>query len=106
MCSRSRKMPRRHREVHLHQQLRHRRAQARPHRHRGRLIVDEGLTAYVRSRVQAEDIVLEYAVEHGLPAVAMCVSTTYGGGDWGQTPHGAIIAGAAFGKMPFVMDKI
>ena len=27
-------------------------------------------------------------------------------GDWGQTPHGAIIAGAAFGKMPFVMDKI
>jgi dihydroflavonol-4-reductase len=36
----------------------------------------------------------------------MCVSTTYGGGDWGRTPHGAIIAGAAFGKLPFVMRGI
>src|SRR4029079_6593101 len=65
-----------------------------------------GLTPYVRSRVQAENIVLAYAKEHGLPAVAMCVSTTYGTGDWGRTPHGAIIAGAAFGKLPFVMSGI
>lgn len=65
-----------------------------------------GLTPYVRSRVQAEELVLRYAREHGLPAIAMCVSTTYGGGDWGRTPHGAIIAGAAFGKLPFVMDRI
>ena len=65
-----------------------------------------GLTPYVRSRVQAENIVLAYAKEHGLPAVAMCVSTTYGAGDWGRTPHGAIIAGAAFGKLPFVMSGI
>ncbi|MGE2722375.1 NAD-dependent epimerase/dehydratase family protein [Mycolicibacterium celeriflavum] len=70
------------------------------------VIVDKGLTPYVRSRVQAEEIVLRYAREHGLPAVAMCVSTTYGGGDWGRTPHGAIIAGAAFGKLPFVMGGI
>ncbi len=65
-----------------------------------------GLTPYVRSRVQAEEIVLQYAKEKGLPAIAMCVSTTYGAGDWGGTPHGAIIAGTAFGKLPFVMDKI
>jgi dihydroflavonol-4-reductase len=70
------------------------------------IIVDRGLTPYVRSRVQAEDIVLKYAKEQGLPAVAMCVSTTYGSGDWGRTPHGAIIAGAAFGKLPFVMGGI
>ena len=70
------------------------------------IIVDRGLTPYVRSRVQAENIVLKYAKEHGLPAVAMCVSTTYGSGDWGRTPHGAIIAGAAFGKLPFVMGGI
>jgi dihydroflavonol-4-reductase len=70
------------------------------------LIVDRGLTPYVRSRVQAENIVLQYAKEHGLPAVAMCVSTTYGSGDWGRTPHGAIIAGAAFAKLPFVMGGI
>ncbi len=65
-----------------------------------------GLTPYVRSRAQAEDLVLRYAREHGLPAIAMCVSTTYGAGDWGRTPHGAIIAGAAFGKLPFVMKGI
>jgi len=70
------------------------------------VIVDRGLTPYVRSRVQAEKIVLRHANEHGLPAVAMCVSTTYGSGDWGRTPHGAIIAGAAFGKLPFVMSGI
>ena len=70
------------------------------------VISDRGLTPYVRSRVQAEELVLRYAREHGLPAVAMCVSTTYGAGDWGRTPHGAIIAGAAFGKLPFVMSGI
>lgn len=81
-------------------------------RRRGRVateadaIEDRGLTPYVRSRVQAENLVLEYARTRGLPAVAMCVSTTYGAGDWGRTPHGAIIAGAAFGKLPFVLGGI
>ena len=64
------------------------------------------LTPYVQSRVQAEDLVLQYAAEHGLPAIAMCVSTTYGDGDWGRTPHGAFIAGAVFGKLPFLMNGI
>jgi dihydroflavonol-4-reductase len=64
------------------------------------------LTPYVRSRVQAEDLVLHYASEKNLPAVAMCVSTTYGDGDWGRTPHGAFIAGAVFGKLPFSMNGI
>jgi dihydroflavonol-4-reductase len=70
------------------------------------IISDRGITPYVRSRVQAEELVLRYAREKGLPAIAMCVSTTYGSGDWGRTPHGAIIAGAAFGKLPFVMSGI
>ena len=70
------------------------------------IVVDRGLTPYVRSRVQAEQLVLQYAREQSLPAVAMGVSTTYGSGDWGRTPHGAIIAGAAFGKLPFVMSGI
>lgn len=77
-------------------------------RRRGRVAteadqVDEtGLTDYVRSRVLAERMVL--AAE--LPAVAMCVSTTYGAGDWGRTPHGAVIAGAALGKLPFVLGGV
>ncbi|HET9876526.1 MAG TPA: NAD-dependent epimerase/dehydratase family protein [Mycobacterium sp.] len=81
-------------------------------RRRGRLATEadqirrRGLTPYVRSRVQAEELVFRHAAEFGLPAVAMCVSTTYGGGDWGRTPHGAFIAGAVFGKLPFVMRDI
>jgi nucleoside-diphosphate-sugar epimerase len=70
------------------------------------VIDPRGLTPYVQSRVQAEDLVMRYVAEAGLPAVAMCVSTTYGGGDWGRTPHGAFIAGAVFGKLPFQMDGI
>jgi dihydroflavonol-4-reductase len=70
------------------------------------VISNRGLTPYVRSRVQAENLVMQYAYDQGLPAVAMCVSTTYGSGDWGRTPHGAIIAGAAYGKLPFVMKDI
>ena len=70
------------------------------------IVVERRLTPYVRSRVQAEKLVMDYARDHGLPAVAMCVSTTYGSGDWGRTPHGAIIAGAALGKMPFVLRGI
>ncbi len=61
---------------------------------------------YVRTRVLAERMVLDRAREGALPAVAMCVATTYGPGDWGRTPHGAIIAAAAFGKLPFVLDRI
>jgi nucleoside-diphosphate-sugar epimerase len=70
------------------------------------LIDRRRLTPYVESRVQAEDTVLRYAAEAGLPAVAMCVSTTYGSGDWGRTPHGAFIVGAVFGKLPFLMNGI
>jgi len=82
-------------------------------RKRGRVATEEhvidrldSVTPYVRSRVQAENLVMQYVRDRGLPAVAMCVSTTYGAGDWGRTPHGAIIAGAAFGKMPFVMSGV
>ncbi len=64
------------------------------------------VTPYVQSRVQAEDLVMRYAADYGVPAVAMCVSTTYGSGDWGRTPHGAFIAGAVFEKLPFLMSGI
>lgn len=59
---------------------------------------------YVRTRVIAEDLVLRYATERGLPAVAMCVSTTYGSRDWQPTPQGAMISGAVHGKMPFYIQ--
>lgn len=56
---------------------------------------------YVRTRVAAEDLVLRYSRERGLPGVAMCVANTYGPGDWLPTPHGGFVADAARGRMPF-----
>jgi dihydroflavonol-4-reductase len=62
--------------------------------------------AYIRSRVQAENLVLQYVHERGLPAVALCISNTYGPRDWQPTPHGALVAAAAAGRMPFYVRGI
>jgi dihydroflavonol-4-reductase len=56
--------------------------------------------AYIESRIQAEDLVLRYHREQGLPAVVLNVGTTYGPGDHGSTPHGALVRAAALGRMP------
>ena len=45
-------------------------------------------------------------VFEGLPAVAMCVAMTYGAGDWQPTPHSAILAAAAAGRMPFYINNL
>ncbi|OHV65019.1 NAD-dependent dehydratase [Pseudofrankia sp. BMG5.36] len=54
---------------------------------------------YIQARVAAEDLVLSYQRERGLPAIVMCVSTTYGAPDFGS-PHGRMVSDAAHGKMP------
>ena len=56
---------------------------------------------YVLCRTQAEDMVLEYSRERGLPAVSLNVGITYGPNDLQPTPHGAVIAAVIKGKMPF-----
>ena len=43
---------------------------------------------YIEARVAGENLVLSYARDKGLPAVAMCISTTYGPGDWAPTRTG------------------
>ena len=58
---------------------------------------------YIKARVDAENLVLRYAREAGLPAVALCISTTYGPGDWQPTPHGSLIAQVAAGRFPFYL---
>lgn len=64
---------------------------------------DEG-GAYIRSRVAAENLVMQYARDKVLPAVALCISTTYGPRDWQPTPHGSLIARVAAGRFPFYFD--
>lgn len=56
---------------------------------------------YVESRVAAENLVMHYARQKGLPAVALCISTTYGPDDWQPTPHGSLLALVAAGRFPF-----
>jgi dihydroflavonol-4-reductase len=60
--------------------------------------------AYIEARVAAEEMVLSYAHDKGLPAVAMCISTTYGPGDWAPTPHGLMLSLVANGRFPFYFD--
>ena len=54
---------------------------------------------------EAENLVLSYARDRGLPAVAMCVDT-YGPGDFGPTPHGMFVAAAAPGELPFYVKAV
>lgn len=60
---------------------------------------------YIESRRQAEDLVLDYARNRGLPAVAMCVSSPYGPRDW-QPSQGQMIKAAALGKMPMYVKGV
>jgi nucleoside-diphosphate-sugar epimerase len=61
--------------------------------------------AYIRSRCQAESMVLRYAREHGVPSVAMCVSNPYGPGDW-QPRQGLLVKYAALGKVPVYLRGV
>jgi dihydroflavonol-4-reductase len=54
---------------------------------------------YIRSRLDAENLVLRYHAEHGLDAVVPCPSTTFGAPDYGPVAHGVLIKAAA-GKVP------
>ena len=50
-----------------------------------------------------ENLLLSYARDKGLSAVAMCISTTYGPGDWAPTPHGSLLALVANGSSRFIL---
>jgi dihydroflavonol-4-reductase len=56
---------------------------------------------YIRSRLDAENLVLRYHREHGLNAVVLCPSTTFGAPDYGPVAHGRLIKAVAQGKVPF-----
>lgn len=52
---------------------------------------------YTRSRLQAEQLLMSYVQERGLPGVAMCVANTYGPGAV-QAPHSEALGRAATGR--------
>lgn len=58
---------------------------------------------YVRLRVEAENLFLDYC-KKGLPGVACNVAMTFGSDDNQPTPHGLLIALVASGQFPFYWD--
>ena len=57
-------------------------------------------TDYMRSRFLAEKYVLDAFTDSGFPAIACCVSNTYGSDDLQPTPHGNLIKQVALGRVP------
>ncbi len=49
---------------------------------------------------------MRYARERGLPAVALCVSNTYGPRDWQPTPHGGQLASPPRARLPFYVKGV
>jgi nucleoside-diphosphate-sugar epimerase len=58
---------------------------------------------YIAARRAAENMVMDYVHKKHLPAVALCISTTYGPRDWQPTPQGSLIARVAAGRFPFYL---
>jgi dihydroflavonol-4-reductase len=59
---------------------------------------------YILARLAAEERLLEYCRERGLPGVALCVANTYGPEDYQPTPHGNALWHTANGEMTVAVD--
>jgi dihydroflavonol-4-reductase len=69
-----------------------------------KLPADAAIGAYKRSKVLAEDVVLDMVARERLPAVIVNPSTPIGPRDVRPTPTGRIIIEAASGRMPAFVD--
>jgi dihydroflavonol-4-reductase len=61
--------------------------------------------SYIESRRAAEQLVLSYVADHGLPGVVANVSNPYGPPDW-QPRQGMFVKLAAQGKLPFYLRGV
>ncbi len=59
---------------------------------------------YILARKEAEDRLLEYCRDKGLPGTALCIANTYGPQDFGPTPHGHSLWDMATGKSRQTMN--
>lgn len=59
---------------------------------------------YIRSRVEAENLLLDWCRERSFPGIALCVANTYGPGDYQPTPQGQLLWQAASGKLRFALN--
>jgi dihydroflavonol-4-reductase len=59
---------------------------------------------YIRARLEAENRMLAYCREKGLPGIALCIANTYGPQDYQPTPHNEMLWKVASGKIGFTVD--
>lgn len=59
---------------------------------------------YILARKEAEDKLLDYSRNKGLPGVALCVANTYGPQDYQPTPHGDMLWKVASGRVNVTLD--
>ncbi len=60
---------------------------------------------YILARREAEQQLLRYCREKGLPGVALCIANTYGPEDYQPTPHGGMLWEIASGKAKHYMNS-
>lgn len=68
------------------------------------MAADDAIGAYKKSKILAEQAVLEAVARDGIPAVIVNPSTPIGPRDLRPTPTGRIIVEAAMGRMPAFVD--
>lgn len=68
------------------------------------MAADDAIGAYKKSKILAEQAVLEAVARDGVPAVIVNPSTPIGPRDLRPTPTGRIIVEAAMGRMPAFVD--
>jgi dihydroflavonol-4-reductase len=61
-------------------------------------------SAYIQTRLEAENRFLSYCREKNLPGVALCIANTYGPEDYQPTPHGKALWDTARGAMKAALD--
>lgn len=59
---------------------------------------------YIKCRVEAENKLMQYVQDKGLPAITCCVGNTYGGEDFAPTPHGELVKDIATNDMHFYWE--
>lgn len=59
---------------------------------------------YILARLEAENRLLEYCRDRGLPGVALCIANTYGPQDYQPTPHGKMLWDMAEGRVKVTVN--
>ncbi len=64
----------------------------------------ERASPYIVARLKAEQALLAYCRDRGLPGVALCIANTYGPQDYQPTPHNGLLGQVASGKVKATLD--